>query len=83
MKSRREPVPFLLSVAIHVVVAVLILNAALTAWGASQFQQQISQNTLVNSIAAMTNLTVSTMNAVGVFKKTAAPAANVPPVSSK
>lgn len=61
----------------------LILNAALTAWAASQMQQQISQNNLVNSIAAMTNLTVATMNAVGIFKKSAIPAAAVPPVSSK
>lgn len=56
----------------------LILNAASTAWAASQVEQQVSQNQMINSVAAMTNLTVSTMNALGVFKKST-PA----PVSSK
>lgn len=65
----------------------LVMNAALTAWGASQVQQQMSQSQLLNSVAAITNLTVATMNATGMFKSTGAAAAVAPattqPVSSK
>ncbi len=64
----------------------LILNAAATAWGATQVTQQISQNQMLNSVAAITNLTVATLNATGVFKNTTTNTTSTPataPVSSK
>lgn len=56
----------------------LILQSAMAAWGASQIQQQVSQNQMLNSITAITNLTVATLNATGVFQKR-----DAAPVSSK
>ena len=53
----------------------LVLGAAGQAWAVSQAEHQLNQNTLLNAVQAITNLTVSGLNAAGVFKKTAAPVA--------
>lgn len=49
----------------------LILGAAGTAWEIGQATQQISKGNTVQGIAAITNLTVATLNAAGVFKHAA------------
>lgn len=54
----------------------LVLGAAATAWEASQVEQQISKDGMLNSVAALTNLTVTTFNALGLFRHTT-------PLSSK
>lgn len=45
----------------------LILNAAGTAWEMSQIEQQLSKSDTLSAVQALTNLTVSTLNATGVF----------------
>jgi len=62
----------------------LILGAAAAAWEISQVQQQLSKNSTLNAISAIASLTVSGLNAAGVFQH-AAPvptAAQAAPVSS-
>ena len=46
----------------------LILGAAGTAWEVGQATQQISKGDTLQAVAAITNLTVTTLNAVGVFR---------------
>lgn len=46
----------------------LVLGAALAAWEASQEQQKLSKNVTLNAVNALTMLTVSSLNAAGVFK---------------
>jgi len=53
-----------------------VLGAAAAAWEVSQVEQALSKNTTLNAIAALTDLTVLSLNAAGVFKQTV-------PVSSK
>lgn len=70
----------------------LVLGAAATAWEISQAQQQLSKNTMLNAVEALADLSVSSLNAAGVFStsattaSTTTPAAATPaaaPVSSK
>lgn len=55
----------------------LILGAAATAWEVGQVTQQLSKGNTVQAVQSITNMTVSTLNAAGVFKHgaTATPAA--------
>jgi hypothetical protein len=58
----------------------LILGAAATAWEVGQVVQQLPKSNTVAAVQSITNLTVSTLNAAGVFKQstpapTSAPAA--------
>jgi hypothetical protein len=55
----------------------LILGAAGTAWELGQATQQISKGNTVQAVQAITNLSVATFNAAGVFKHaaTSAPSA--------
>jgi hypothetical protein len=46
----------------------IVLGAAGAAWEAGQAAQQISKGDTVQAVQAITNLTVATLNAVGVFK---------------
>ena len=59
----------------------LILAAAGTAWEFGQLGQQLSKGTTVQAVQSLTNLTVSTLNAAGVFghsSTVATPAAPAP-----
>jgi hypothetical protein len=63
----------------------LVLGAAAAAWAASQVQQQISKNNMLNAVSAITTLTVAELNAAGVFQQSGPstpPAAAPAPVSS-
>ncbi len=62
----------------------LVLGAAATAWEVGQATQQISKGNTVAAVQSITDLTVSTLNAVGIFKHgaTAAPAAPTTPASA-
>jgi hypothetical protein len=55
----------------------LVLNAAATAWELSQVEQQTSANSTLNAISAIASLSVSELNAAGVFQH-ATPAAATP-----
>jgi len=46
----------------------LVLGAAGTAWEIGQVGQQLPKNNTVQAVAVLTNLTVATLNATGVFK---------------
>jgi hypothetical protein len=46
----------------------LILGAAGTAWELGQATQQVSKGNTVQAVQAITNMTVATLNAAGVFK---------------
>jgi hypothetical protein len=46
----------------------LVLGAAAAAWEASQEQQKLSKNVTLNAVNALALLTVSGLNAAGVFK---------------
>jgi hypothetical protein len=54
----------------------LLLGAAAAAWEVSQVEQALSKSTTLNAITALTNLTVASLNAAGVFNQSV-------PVSSK
>ena len=54
----------------------LILGAAGTAWEIGQVGQQLSKSNAVQAVQTITNLTVASLNAAGVFKHST-------PVSSK
>lgn len=68
----------------------LILGAAGTAWEIGQVGQQLSKTNTVAAIQAMTNLTVASLNAAGIFQhslpvttaSTVAGPATTTPVSS-
>ncbi|HEX4274128.1 MAG TPA: hypothetical protein VHZ74_02180 [Bryobacteraceae bacterium] len=46
----------------------IVLGAAAAAWEAGQAAQQISKGDAVAAVQSITDLTVATLNAVGVFK---------------
>jgi hypothetical protein len=50
----------------------LILGAAGTAWELGQATQTLSKGNTVDAVQAITNLTVATLNAAGVFKHSTA-----------
>jgi len=54
----------------------LILGTAATAWEVSQVVQALPKATTVQAVQTITNLTVATLNAAGVFKHTTPAAAS-------
>jgi hypothetical protein len=57
----------------------LILGAAATAWELGQVVQQLPKSNTVAAVQTITNLTVSSLNAAGVFKHaTPAPTTSTP-----
>lgn len=58
----------------------LVLGVAGTAWEAGQVGQQITKANWLSAVLAMTNITVSGLNAAGVFGK--GPGAAASPVLS-
>jgi hypothetical protein len=48
----------------------LVLSAVEAAWEISHAEQSLTKNETLNGIAALVSLTVSTLNAAGVFAKT-------------
>jgi len=54
----------------------IVLGAAGAAWEAGQAAQQISKGDTVQAVQTITNLTVATLNAVGVFKHAAPVSSN-------
>jgi hypothetical protein len=59
----------------------LILGAAGTAWEMAQVGQELSKTGTLAAVQALTNLTVATLNAAGVFSH-GTPAATPAPASS-
>jgi hypothetical protein len=54
----------------------LILAAAGYAWEISQAEQQVSKSATLNAVQAITNVTVASLNAAGVFNKSAPVSSN-------
>jgi hypothetical protein len=49
----------------------LVLGAAAAAWEAGQAAQQISKGDTLHAVQTLTDLTVATLNAAGIFKHAA------------
>jgi hypothetical protein len=54
----------------------LVLGAVEAAWEISHVEQSLSKNETLNGVSALVSLTVSALNAAGVFSKTAPVSSN-------